>query len=143
MDRHTLLLFAGIGALLLLASLIGFLLKRRAGGPSPTIDNLNARIHALVLKLMQAAGPPAIFGLLEAGLRADFGAERVAIQVFAETTAIDHSELGQFVGRERGALGRIIVGTFEQALPVREVFAVEKCGVTFWRRVELFFGGRQ
>lgn len=46
MDRHTLLLFAGIGALLLLASLVGWLLKRRADGPSPTIDNLNARITA-------------------------------------------------------------------------------------------------
>ena len=41
-----LLLFAGIGALLLIASLIGFLLKRRAAEPSPTIDNLNARIAA-------------------------------------------------------------------------------------------------
>jgi len=47
MDRNTLLLFAGIGALLLLASLIGWLLKFRAGpGPHPVIDNLNARINA-------------------------------------------------------------------------------------------------
>ena len=46
MDRNTLLLFAGIGALLALASLIGFVLKRRSGGESPVIDNLNARINA-------------------------------------------------------------------------------------------------
>ncbi|MBU1332923.1 MAG: phosphatidate cytidylyltransferase [Gammaproteobacteria bacterium] len=47
MDRNTLLLFAGIGGLLLLASLIGQLLKYRAGpGPHPVIDNLNARINA-------------------------------------------------------------------------------------------------
>lgn len=47
MDRNTLLLFAGIGGLLLLASLIGWLLKFRAGpGPHPVIDNLNARINA-------------------------------------------------------------------------------------------------
>ncbi|TBU75469.1 phosphatidate cytidylyltransferase [Phytopseudomonas daroniae] len=47
MDRNTLLLFAGIGGILLLASLIGWLLKLRAGpGPHPVIDNLNARINA-------------------------------------------------------------------------------------------------
>ena len=47
MDNNTLLLFAGIGALLLLASTIGFLLKRRCGdAPNPVIDNLNARINA-------------------------------------------------------------------------------------------------
>jgi len=47
MDNNTLLLFAGIGALLLLASLVGFVLKRRSGDqPNPVIDNLNARINA-------------------------------------------------------------------------------------------------
>ncbi|WP_027588817.1 phosphatidate cytidylyltransferase [Pseudomonas sp. RL] len=56
MDRHTLLLFAGIGALLLLASLIGWLLKRRAGGPSPTIDNLNARIAAWWMMVLVIGG---------------------------------------------------------------------------------------
>lgn len=56
MDQHTLLLFAGIGALLLLASLIGFLLKRRAGGPSPTIDNLNARIAAWWVMVLVIGG---------------------------------------------------------------------------------------
>lgn len=47
MDRDTLTLFAGIGALLALASLIGFVLKWRSrGAASPVIDNLNARINA-------------------------------------------------------------------------------------------------
>jgi phosphatidate cytidylyltransferase len=47
MDRQTLMLFAGIGAFLLLASLIGFVLKRRTQGTAnPVIDNLNARINA-------------------------------------------------------------------------------------------------
>ena len=47
MDRDTLSLFAGIGALLALASLIGFVLKWRSrGAASPVIDNLNARINA-------------------------------------------------------------------------------------------------
>ncbi|HTN29690.1 MAG TPA: phosphatidate cytidylyltransferase [Pseudomonas sp.] len=56
MDRHTLLLFAGIGALLLIASLVGWLLKRRAGGPSPTIDNLNARIAAWWVMVLVIGG---------------------------------------------------------------------------------------
>lgn len=47
MDRDTLSLFAGIGALLALASLIGGILKWRSRGvASPVIDNLNARINA-------------------------------------------------------------------------------------------------
>lgn len=47
MDRQTLMLFGAIGAILLLASLIGFILKLRTRGtPNPVIDNLNARINA-------------------------------------------------------------------------------------------------
>ena len=47
MDKQTQLLFAGIGVILLLASLIGGLLKlRNRGTPNPVIDNLNARINA-------------------------------------------------------------------------------------------------
>lgn len=47
MQPNTLALFAGIGALLALASLIGFVLKWRCrGADSPVIDNLNARINA-------------------------------------------------------------------------------------------------
>ena len=43
---HTLALFAGIGCILLLASIVGYVLDRRAGGASATIENLNARIRA-------------------------------------------------------------------------------------------------
>lgn len=47
MNKQTLTLFAGIGALLLVASLIGLVLKRASGGePNAVIDNLNARINA-------------------------------------------------------------------------------------------------
>lgn len=47
MQPNTLAPFAGIGALLALASLIGFVLKWRCrGADSPVIDNLNARINA-------------------------------------------------------------------------------------------------
>ncbi len=47
MNEQTWMLFGGIGALLLLASLVGFVLKWRAGpGPNAVIDNLNARINA-------------------------------------------------------------------------------------------------
>jgi len=44
---HTLWLFGGIGAVLLLASSVGFILKKRLRGqPNAVIDNLNARINA-------------------------------------------------------------------------------------------------
>ncbi|MNF34522.1 Phosphatidate cytidylyltransferase [compost metagenome] len=47
MDKQTLTLFAGIGVLLMLASVIGRVLKWRSGAtPNAVIDNLNARINA-------------------------------------------------------------------------------------------------
>lgn len=47
MDDTTLTLFAGIGALLVVASMIGAVLAWRAGDtPNPAIENLNARIKA-------------------------------------------------------------------------------------------------
>ena len=47
MDRNTILLFAGIGAVLLLATLIARFLRHRAGATAnAVIDNLNARIDA-------------------------------------------------------------------------------------------------
>ena len=46
MPSQTLMLFGGIGAILVLASLIGLILKLRTRGtPNAVIDNLNARIE--------------------------------------------------------------------------------------------------
>ena len=72
MDRDTLTLFAGIDALLALASLIGFVLKWRSrGAASPVIDNLNARINAwwLMVAVLGGAfwlGQGAVIGLFAA-----------------------------------------------------------------------------
>jgi phosphatidate cytidylyltransferase len=47
MDHDTLLLVSGIAGLLMVASVIGWVLKYRAGaGQHPVIDNLNSRINA-------------------------------------------------------------------------------------------------
>ncbi len=47
MPREVLLLFGGVIAVLVLASAIGGILKARsAGAPSPTVENLNARVNA-------------------------------------------------------------------------------------------------
>lgn len=46
MDRQTQTLFISVGIVLLVASTIGFILKRNAGQPNAVIDNLNARINA-------------------------------------------------------------------------------------------------
>jgi len=47
LSTHTLLLFSGIGIVLLIASTIGFILKKRFNDkPNPVIDNLNSRINA-------------------------------------------------------------------------------------------------
>jgi phosphatidate cytidylyltransferase len=58
MPRETLLLIGGVAGVLVLASIIGGVLKARAGGePSPTIDNLNARVKAwwIMVALLGAA----------------------------------------------------------------------------------------
>jgi phosphatidate cytidylyltransferase len=66
MPTETLLLIGGVTGVLVLASVIGGVLKARAGGaPSPTIDNLNARVKAwwIMTALLGAAiafGKPAV-----------------------------------------------------------------------------------
>ena len=45
-QNDTLLLFAGIGILLVIASTIGWLLKRHLSSPNSVIDNLITRINA-------------------------------------------------------------------------------------------------
>ncbi|PWB65012.1 MAG: phosphatidate cytidylyltransferase [Bradyrhizobiaceae bacterium] len=66
-QQQTLLLFGGVAAVLVLASAVGFLLQRRSG-PSPVIENLNARIKAwwVMVALIAAAfvaGKPGVIGL--------------------------------------------------------------------------------
>ena len=61
-------------------------------------EQLTHKIHALMLALMNAVGPQAIFSCLERGLRADFGADRVEFIIFAESAAVDGSTLAPFVG---------------------------------------------
>lgn len=57
--EQTLALFGGVAAVLIVASIVGFLLDRRfaAEGPNPTIDNLNSRIRAwwVMVALLGAA----------------------------------------------------------------------------------------
>ncbi|MCZ7656600.1 MAG: phosphatidate cytidylyltransferase [Xanthobacteraceae bacterium] len=66
-QQQTLLLFGGVAAVLVLASAVGFLLQRRSG-PSPVIENLNARIKAwwVMVALIAAAfvaGKPGVIVL--------------------------------------------------------------------------------
>lgn len=63
-------------------------------------EQLTRKIHALVLTLMNAVGPQAIFACLERGLCAEFGAERVESYIFADSAALDGDALTPFVGRE-------------------------------------------
>lgn len=51
-ERDTLLLFCGIGCMLILASLIGFILKRKYTETNSVIVNLNARINAWWLMVL-------------------------------------------------------------------------------------------
>ncbi len=74
-------------------------------------ERLNARIHALVLALMNAAGPQAIFECLQNCLREDFGADHTAARIFAEPAFVDSGEVPQFVGRdapERTPFGQLL-----------------------------------
>lgn len=66
-QQQTLLLFGGVAAVLVLASAVGFLLQRHSG-PSPVIENLNARIKAwwVMVALIAAAfvaGKPGVIVL--------------------------------------------------------------------------------
>ncbi|MEQ8233704.1 MAG: DUF484 family protein [Gammaproteobacteria bacterium] len=74
-------------------------------------EALNVRIHALALKLMNAAGPQAVFGLLDGSLRAEFGADRSATLVFADPGYVDAASVPQFVGADAPARA-----VFEQLL---------------------------
>lgn len=51
-ERDTFLLFCGIGGILAVASIIGYLLKVNTKQPNTVIDNLNARIYAWWLMVL-------------------------------------------------------------------------------------------
>jgi uncharacterized protein YigA (DUF484 family) len=63
-------------------------------------EQLNGRIQALVLTLMNAVGPQAIFTSLERCLREEFGADRVCSLIFAEPSFADAGHQAHFVGAE-------------------------------------------
>jgi phosphatidate cytidylyltransferase len=96
-EQQTLAIFAGIGSILVVATVIGWILRRRFGGGGATgvIDNLNARIRAwwvmvLVIGAALLAGRTAVIVLF--GL-ASFFALREAITL-TPTRRGDHSALG-------------------------------------------------
>lgn len=96
-------------------------------------ESLNKRVHALVLKLMNAAGPQAIFALLEGCLHDDFGADHVASRIFAAPAFVDEAEVPQFVGADAA-----LRATFSEVLDRAETL----CGpLDAQHSAELFAGG--
>lgn len=63
-------------------------------------ENLIKRIHQLVLALMEAAGPKAIFDVLSEKLAHEFAAGSVRTLVFAEPSFVENDPLAEFVGRD-------------------------------------------
>ncbi|MGE0482854.1 MAG: DUF484 family protein [Gammaproteobacteria bacterium] len=94
-------------------------------------ERLNGRIHALALRLMNAAGPRAVFAALDGNLREQFGADRVASLVFAEPAFIEGAEVPQFAGREAPARA-----AFSDMLGA----ARSVCGVIAPAQAEALFG---
>lgn len=87
-------------------------------------EALNQKIHTLVLALMHAVGPQAIFTDLDQTLREQFGADRVQCLIFADAAFMDCGDSAHF----RGALsdlrtpfaalitsGESVCGTIESA----------------------------
>jgi phosphatidate cytidylyltransferase len=95
MPRETLLLMGGVAAVLVLASLVGSALKNRAAGaPSPTIDNLNARVKAwwIMAALLAAAIAVGKFAVVVLYALASFFALREFVTL-TETRRGDHYAL--------------------------------------------------
>lgn len=61
-------------------------------------ETLNHKIHELVLTLMHAVGPQAIFASLERALREQFGADRIQTLIFAEPAFVDSGDDAHFTG---------------------------------------------
>ena len=96
MHDQTVLLFAGAGGVLVFASLVGFLLKWRAGfdKPNATIDNLNARVKSwwLMIAVIGAAVWTGRAGVIALFAFASFLALREFITI-APTRRGDHKAL--------------------------------------------------
>ena len=73
-QQQTWSLFAGIGAILVVASLVGWALKLAVakGAPHATIDNLNARIKAWWV-MVGVIGFAFLFGALSGGISSSDG----------------------------------------------------------------------
>lgn len=71
-----------------------------------TNEALIKRIHGLVLQLMEATGPHAIFSTLREQLKEHFNADRVAVLVFATPSFVEVDGPTEFIGRgeEREAI---------------------------------------
>src|SRR5215831_4660819 len=55
--REQLVIFSGVAGALFVASVIAFILRRRAGnGPNPVLDNLTARINAWWIMVLLLSG---------------------------------------------------------------------------------------
>ncbi|MEM7467348.1 MAG: DUF484 family protein [Pseudomonadota bacterium] len=63
-------------------------------------EALIKRIHDLVLQLMEATGPRAIFSTLCDQLKQHFNADRVGVLVFAELGFVEEQGLQEFVGKD-------------------------------------------
>jgi phosphatidate cytidylyltransferase len=92
--QHTLVLFAGIAAVLVVASIVSFLLRRSAAGPSAVLDNLSSRIKAWWVMVIAIA---IAFAFGKAGVIALFGfASFAALREFLtliSTRRADHLAL--------------------------------------------------
>ncbi len=63
-------------------------------------EDLILRVHRLALSLMEAAGPEAVFTVLNQRLADDFKAERITSVVFAAPAFVDSAAVPQFVGAD-------------------------------------------
>jgi phosphatidate cytidylyltransferase len=86
-QKDTLLLFVGIGLLLVMASIIGWLLKKRLNSPNKVIDNLNARINAWWV-MVAIIGMAFLIGKL-AVIFLFFVASGIALREFLSLTSVN------------------------------------------------------
>ena len=94
--QQTIALFGGVGATLVVASIVGFILDRRlaSGGGHPAVDNLNSRIRSWWLMVLVLGGAFAFgkAGVVVLFAIASFGALREFITL-TPTRRGDHVAL--------------------------------------------------